>query len=113
VRSLVSVAPLLRTVRVPLRSSEDSQHSVERPKVERLTFETTKPLGDPLRSGRDATDRVPVQPPTRCSTILSSNVNLSHAIDVRALCDAALVTYPSKFGGTEPLDLHLADGVAD
>ena len=34
--------------------------------------------------------------PTRCSTTLSSKVNLHHAINFRALCGANLVTQPSK-----------------
>ena len=46
---------------------------------------------------------------TRWSTTLSSKITLPYAINFRALCDAKLVTYPSKFGGNETLELHLAD----
>jgi len=43
---------------------------------------------------------------TRWTTTLSSKVNLPHEIDVRALCGANLVTYPSKLRGIETLEVH-------
>ena len=42
-----------------------------------------------------------VQGATRSSTTLSSEVNLHHAINFRALCGANVVTYPAKFRGIE------------
>ena len=43
-----------------------------------------------------------VYPPTRWSTTLSSKVNLPHAINLRALCGANLVTLQPKIEGTKP-----------
>jgi len=41
----------------------------------------------------------------RWSTTLSSKVNLPHAINFGALCDANLVTYPADFREVKPLEL--------
>jgi len=47
---------------------------------------------------------------TRCSTTISSKVNLLHVINLRAWCVANSVTLPSRFEGNETLELHRVDG---
>jgi len=46
---------------------------------------------------------------TRWSTIISSEVKLSHAINLRALCGANVVTLRSNFRANETLELHRVD----
>jgi len=46
---------------------------------------------------------------TRWSMTLSSEVNLPHVINARAMCGAHLVTLPFKFGKNGPPQLHRVD----
>ena len=46
---------------------------------------------------------------TRWRTTHSFNVNLHHAINLRALCGANSVTLPSKFRRNETLEVHRVD----
>ena len=50
----------------------------------------------------------PLPGTTRWCTALSSKVNLPHAINLKAVCGANVVTLPSNFGRIETFVLHHA-----